>query len=309
MVGGEDSVASAAKELSPAWSDSEEVAPAIVGLSAPDGLGAIPAPEVVDEATIAARKRELDEKVRRAVEEAREAKRKAKEDSKAAEVTLVPQLDRQKAPCDLPVWCVKPNYDDIERPVDIHRLLSKGGSGNQRLNLGRRPWVLLGRRDKQHSGQHPDIELGSTRASRKHAVIMQNWKGQVFLMDLGSAHGSFLGNKKCPPHKPCEWKIDVTVYFADKSVEVFKLTKSDDGEASAVPAPAQSAHATRPAAPLGGVAAVAGVVPSSRLMPPPLPGTDVKILPLSSQKPQREAPLYPGEWDVPADGISEFYKL
>lgn len=173
---------------------------------------------------------------------------------------LISQLDRGKAPCELPLWCVAPNYEDIEREVEILRVMSKGGSvssRSRRLLPGRRPWILLGRRDKQSGGIEPDVGLGSTRASRKHAVILQNWKGQVFLMDLGSSHGSYLGNKKCPPHKPCEWKVDVVAHFADKSGETFKLQASTPDVAVAA---SSTLAALAPAAP---VAPWLAVVPAS----------------------------------------------
>merc|ERR1719277_3247 len=70
--------------------------------------------------------------------------------------TLVPQIQpRGGPPCELPVWCVVPNEDDIVRSVGIFRENStKSGStiGRRKLLLGRRPWVLLGRRDKPASG-------------------------------------------------------------------------------------------------------------------------------------------------------------
>merc|ERR1712187_640922 len=96
-----------------------------------------------------------------------------------------------------------------------------------RVWLGKRSWILLGRRLSPAEASiegtpEPDIGLGTKRASRLHAVILRNERGQVFLMDLGSSHGSFLGNKKLPAKRPCEWRAGVVAYFADKTIETFE---------------------------------------------------------------------------------------
>ena len=69
----------------------------------------------------------------------------------------------------------------------------------------------------------PDIELCTARASRRHALLLRNFHGQVFLMDLGSAHGTFLKHKRLQPHTTVEWKQGMRVFFADTSVESFEI--------------------------------------------------------------------------------------
>lgn len=268
----------------------------------------------------AEKQRELDEKVRKSVQEARERKKKEEQkekeyekwlNSKGEEVaeepvepsTLVPQIDRGKAPCDLPMWCVVPNEDDLIRDLGIYRNIIKEGVKDRimRVLLGRRAWVLLGRRDKPAAGTiEPDIGLGSVRASRKHAVLFRNWKGQVFLVDLGSAHGSYLGGKKLKPHCPTEWKVDVTAFFADKSVEVFKLQDVGGVALAASKAAVRVALSAPPVKPVA-VAAPAPLL-TSVAVPRPAAGT-------STQSKDAAPPLYPDDFNVPADGLTQFYGM
>lgn len=143
----------------------------------------------------------------------------------APEVLEVPQLGpRRTPPCPLPMWCVIPNYDDIVTHVELRRCMVNAAAP-KRILLGRRAWILLGRRLQPPvpGVEDPDIGLASPRASKAHAVLMRNWQGKCFLMDLGSPNGTFLGNKKCPAKMACEWPVGVQAYFADNAKEVFEL--------------------------------------------------------------------------------------
>merc|ERR1712129_121161 len=147
--------------------------------------------------------------------------------SKAMDVVTLPPVGGRVPPCNLPLWCVIPNPDDIVTHVEILRRAKTNSSNTKRLLLGRRSWILLGRRQQPPvSGPDPDIGLASPRASRSHALLLRNWQGQIFLLDLGSPNGSFLGDKKLPAKRPCEWKIGVTAYFADANREVFELSQA-----------------------------------------------------------------------------------
>jgi len=147
--------------------------------------------------------------------------------SKAVDAVTLPPVGGRVPPCDLPLWCVIPNPDDIVTHVEILRCAKSDSSSTRRLLLGRRSWALLGRRQQPPvSGPDPDIGLASPRASRSHALLLRNWQGQIFLLDLGSPNGSFLGDKKLPAKKPCEWKVGITAYFADASREVFELRQA-----------------------------------------------------------------------------------
>eukprot|EP00927_Polykrikos_kofoidii_P071820 TRINITY_DN68029_c0_g1_i1.p1 TRINITY_DN68029_c0_g1~~TRINITY_DN68029_c0_g1_i1.p1 ORF type:complete len:550 (-),score=108.02 TRINITY_DN68029_c0_g1_i1:85-1734(-) len=262
-----------------------------------------------------AKQRELDNRVKKALEESRERLRNMKTavepevatvggagsggDVRSSSVTIVPQLTRVKAPCDLPVWCVSPNPDDVVRDVEICRLTSsKGRTISKRIRFGRRPWVLLGRRDGQALGPEPDIGLGATRASRKHAVLLRNWKGQIFLMDLGSSHGSYLGKTKLLPHTAVEWKVNRMAYFGDRAVELFQLLPAESPSRDA----ASAAPVVLPSQDTKGN-------PQVNVVSKPPPRSEPPLRPLSPKKDTTAEPLYPGEWHVPADGMSKFYRV
>jgi len=124
------------------------------------------------------------------------------EASKAVDAVTLPPVGGRVPPCDLPLWCVIPNPDDIVTHVEILRCAKSDSSSTRRLLLGRRSWALLGRRQQPPvSGPDPCIGLASPRASRSHALLLRNWQGQIFLLDLGSPNGSFLGDKKLPAKK------------------------------------------------------------------------------------------------------------
>jgi len=98
-----------------------------------------------------------------------------------------------------------------------------------RLVLGKRAWVVFGRRIQESLAQgvqQADIGLATPRASRSHAIAMRNWKGQVFLMDLQSGNGTFLDAQRLNPLEIVPWKPGSRVVFADDQTEVFELHPS-----------------------------------------------------------------------------------
>uniref|UniRef100_H3GCI9 FHA domain-containing protein n=1 Tax=Phytophthora ramorum TaxID=164328 RepID=H3GCI9_PHYRM len=62
--------------------------------------------------------------------------------------------------------------------------------GTQRVNL-------FGR--DQESCDHV---LGNPSVSRKHAAVIHDGEGGIFMVDLMSRHGTYVGRKKIPPHDP-----------------------------------------------------------------------------------------------------------
>eukprot|EP00929_Paragymnodinium_shiwhaense_P084571 TRINITY_DN45225_c0_g1_i1.p1 TRINITY_DN45225_c0_g1~~TRINITY_DN45225_c0_g1_i1.p1 ORF type:complete len:748 (+),score=144.46 TRINITY_DN45225_c0_g1_i1:25-2268(+) len=147
------------------------------------------------------------------------------------------------APWELPSWCAVPDAAlpdggsvEIWR-VPAAKLLPHPAQGRSKVQyadmkgiqtivLGKRLWVHFGRRHLDRSAsaaRQPDVELKTPKASRKQALVVRNFHGQVFLVDLGSTHGTFLGKTKLTPYVPKEWRPGVLACFADKSVEVFDL--------------------------------------------------------------------------------------
>lgn len=220
----------------------------------------------------------------------------------ADEVQTISGMTRQ-APCGLPVWCAVPNADDVVIEVEIARIMTRNPGVARRLLFGRRSWVLFGRRIKEVVGteQEPDIGLGDPRASRKHAVALRNWRGKIFVMDLGSPHRTFMDKKVLTPQVPVEWKIGSKVFFADSKVEVFELRPAKV-QREAAPPPAKPSEPP-PRNPSSGV--------PRHATPPPAAGPPtIFIKPVQSARPTgvhgEGSSLYPGEWDVQADGLTKF---
>ncbi|CAE7675935.1 unnamed protein product [Symbiodinium pilosum] len=143
--------------------------------------------------------------------------------------TLMPS--EKVPPCELPLWCVRPNPRDVEVLLEIVRHVQGSSLPSKRMRLGRRAWALLGRRLHEAQAEEarragvpePDIGLACPLSSKAHALVLQNWTGKIFLKDLGSAHGTFLGGVRLNPHEPFEWKAGMQAYFADASTEFFEL--------------------------------------------------------------------------------------
>ena len=116
---------------------------------------------------------------------------------------------------DCPKWASKPPpncglYFDVLKNSDI---ISK-------LLLDDKPYFLIGRHSKRC-----DFILDHVSISRFHsAVIYHEHLQRVFLMDLGSTHGTFIGTLRLEPYKPQVLPIDTTVYFG-QSTRCYALRK------------------------------------------------------------------------------------
>lgn len=174
------------------------------------------------------------------------------------------QLARdEQPPCELPGWCSAPDEASPQAHIALWRQTK--GHGPQELLLGRRPWVLLGRKQRvEVKGlPQPDVELRTAKASRKHAILFRNWHGQVFLMDLASAHGTFLGKERTPPQKAREWRLGVTSYFADRATETFMWRPMPLQSISQSIAPSLPDITTQPPPALRGITAIVAAASSS----------------------------------------------
>jgi hypothetical protein len=81
--------------------------------------------------------------------------------------------------------------------------------------LSEKRYYLLGRRN-EGGQQEPDIPLRAQLASRRQAVVFFNEQGQTFIMDIGSAHGTFLDDRKLEKHRWRKWFPDQVVRFGLK---------------------------------------------------------------------------------------------
>ncbi|DBA03453.1 TPA: hypothetical protein N0F65_002861 [Lagenidium giganteum] len=67
-----------------------------------------------------------------------------------------------------------------------------------------------------------DHVLGNPSVSRKHAAVIHNEEGGIFIVDLMSRHGTYINKKKIPPHDPFLLHEGDTVKFG-QSVRVYIL--------------------------------------------------------------------------------------
>jgi len=86
-------------------------------------------------------------------------------------------------------------------------LVLKQSDGKKTVHkIGDKPFVVIGRKDP--TGQ-AEIFLEASLASRNHAAILQNARGEYYIVDLHSANGTFIGKEKrqLVPNKPYEWSV------------------------------------------------------------------------------------------------------
>lgn len=231
-------------------------------------------------------------------------------------------------PCELPSWCSPPESDAT---LEVWRVPSAPDAAPEPILLGLRPWVHFGRRQQCKIHRQPDVELHTRTASRKQALLLRNFHGQVFLLDMGSSHGTFLGRQKLQAKMPKEWKPGVVVFFADANTETFELRPRQFGHPFSGSVPglpyAKPMVATGPTG-IAGIASmvVGGNFAGARRMMGIQLGEEIAVKPKLAKveseiggedeeqndttnegntEPSKAEKLYPGDWQVPADGLSK----
>ncbi|KAL6061528.1 Kanadaptin [Balamuthia mandrillaris] len=87
-----------------------------------------------------------------------------------------------------PAWSSNPPYDYQLEVV-------KGGAIIETIDVSEKDYWLIGRQPGCNLlMQHPSL-------SRQHAVLQHRQDGSVFLYDLGSTHGTFIGKTKLKAHR------------------------------------------------------------------------------------------------------------
>eukprot|EP00908_Phaeocystis_cordata_P015872 Transcript_27072.p2 GENE.Transcript_27072~~Transcript_27072.p2 ORF type:complete len:228 (-),score=38.82 Transcript_27072:473-1156(-) len=121
-----------------------------------------------------------------------------------------------------PAWCVLPRQPCATR-LAVHR-------GSELVEV-----VPLGLQASFVAGRSPDADvvLEHPSASRRHAAVLHHRSGAVYLLDLGSAHGTFLGGQRLPQHEPTLWADGVSCIFGASSRSYVLLL----GSLSSAPAP------------------------------------------------------------------------
>ncbi|KAM4567398.1 protein phosphatase 1, regulatory subunit 8b [Fundulus diaphanus] len=105
-------------------------------------------------------------------------------------------------PFDCPSWAGKP-------PTGLHLDVMKGDKLIEKLIIDEKKFYLFGR-----NPDWCDFTIDHQSCSRVHsALVYHKHLKRVFLIDLNSTHGTFLGHIRLEPHKPQQVPIDSTISF------------------------------------------------------------------------------------------------
>ncbi|XP_027792893.1 nuclear inhibitor of protein phosphatase 1 isoform X1 [Marmota flaviventris] len=120
------------------------------------------------------------------------------------------------------IWAGKP-------PPGLHLDVVKGDKLIEKLIIDEKKYYLFGR--------NPDLcdfTIDHQSCSRVHAALVYHKHlKRVFLIDLNSTHGTFLGHIRLEPHKPQQIPIDSTVSFG-ASTRAYTLREKPQTLPSAV---------------------------------------------------------------------------
>jgi len=103
---------------------------------------------------------------------------------------------------EVPSWAGKP-------AVGLHLDVLKDGKLIQKLMVDEKKCYLFGR-----NSQLNDFTIDHNSCSRVHsALVYHKHLSRCFLVDLGSTHGTFIGNIRLERHKPTQLPIDSRFHF------------------------------------------------------------------------------------------------
>lgn len=112
---------------------------------------------------------------------------------------------------DIPSWAGKP-------PTGLHLDVLKGDRLVQKLMLDQKKCYLFGRNQEMC-----DFSIDHQSCSRVHAAfIYHKFLEKGFLVDLGSTHGTFIGQIRIEAHKPTLLNVDSQFHFGH-STRVYVL--------------------------------------------------------------------------------------
>lgn len=113
-----------------------------------------------------------------------------------------------------PDWAIEPR-------VGVYYLeVLKDGEILDRINLDRRRH-LFGRQY-----QTCDFVLDHQSVSRQHAAVIPHKNGSIYVIDLGSAHGTFVANERLTKDTPVELEVGQSLRFA-ASTRTYILRKNN----------------------------------------------------------------------------------
>ncbi|XP_072391835.1 nuclear inhibitor of protein phosphatase 1 isoform X1 [Diabrotica undecimpunctata] len=103
---------------------------------------------------------------------------------------------------EVPSWAGKP-------PVGLHLDVLKGDKLIQKLMIDEKKCYLFGR-----NAQMNDFCIDHASCSRVHSsFVWHKHLERAFLVDLGSTHGTFIGNLRLEAYKPTQLPIDSSFHF------------------------------------------------------------------------------------------------
>ncbi|KVH88499.1 protein phosphatase 1 regulatory inhibitor subunit PPP1R8 homolog [Cynara cardunculus var. scolymus] len=113
-----------------------------------------------------------------------------------------------------PDWAIEP------RPGVYYLDVLKDGEVLDRINLDKRRHIF-GRQL-----QTCDFVLDHQSVSRQHAAVVPHKNGSIYVIDLGSAHGTFVANERLTKDSPVELEVGQSLRFA-ASTRVYILKKDN----------------------------------------------------------------------------------
>ncbi|XP_057961369.1 protein phosphatase 1 regulatory inhibitor subunit PPP1R8 homolog [Malania oleifera] len=113
-----------------------------------------------------------------------------------------------------PDWAIEP------RPGVYYLEVLKDGEVLDRINLDKKRHIF-GR-------QFPTCEfvLDHQSVSRQHAAVVPHKNGSIYVIDLGSAHGTFVANERLTKDTPVEFEVGQSLRFA-ASTRTYILRKNN----------------------------------------------------------------------------------
>ncbi|XP_035651500.1 nuclear inhibitor of protein phosphatase 1-like isoform X1 [Oncorhynchus keta] len=115
-------------------------------------------------------------------------------------------------------------------PPGLHLDVVKGDKLVEKLIIDEKKYYLFGR--------NPDLcdfTIDHQSCSRIHsALVYHRHLKRVFLIDLNSTHGTFLGHIRLEPHKPQQVPIDSTMSFG-ASTRVYTLREKPQTQTNTIP--------------------------------------------------------------------------
>ncbi|KAJ0240549.1 Protein phosphatase 1 regulatory inhibitor subunit PPP1R8 [Hirschfeldia incana] len=140
--------------------------------------------------------------------------------------TAQTQIGASQSTWQPPDWAIEPRDGVYSLEV------VKDGQILDRIHLNRRRHIF----GRQH--QACDFVLDHQSVSRQHAVVVPHKNGSIFVIDLGSAHGTFVANERLTKDTPVELEVGQSLRFA-ASTRVYILRKNSEALFTRPPPPSE----------------------------------------------------------------------